>query len=237
MKRLASAFLALGLVAAAPAAAEAAVTAQARDWTRTVEATAEGGYRMGNPNAPLKLVEYASITCPHCAEFAAAASPTLRNDYIRSGRLSWEVRPYLIFPSDPGIFLLMQCEGAGSFFEASDVLFAAQEDWSHRLMHQREQLSTLTTRQLVSAAVRAAGVDQIFRNRGMSDARINSCLADETALQRLVANHRRYASQGVTGTPTFYLNGQALPVGDWAGLQRQLAATPARGAGSGERGR
>ena len=236
MKLLASALLALGLIAAAPAAAETAATAQARDWTRTVEATAEGGYRMGNPNAPLKLVEYASITCPHCAQFAAAASATLRNDYVRTGRLSWEVRPYLIFPSDPGIFMLMQCQGAGSFFELSDVLFAAQEDWSHRLMHQREQLSGLSTRQLVPAAVRASGVDHIFRDRGMTDARIDSCLADEAGLQRLVTNHRRYAAEGVNGTPSFYLNGQALPVGDWAGLQPLLAAArPGRGAG--ERGR
>ena len=58
------------------------------DWTETVAATPEGGFRMGNPEAPVKLVEYASITCPHCAEFAEQGTSALRDQYVKSGRVS-----------------------------------------------------------------------------------------------------------------------------------------------------
>ena len=68
MKRLASAFLALGLLAAAPAAAQAPAVANV-DWSQRVATTPEGGFRMGNPDAPVKLVEFLSLTCSHCATF------------------------------------------------------------------------------------------------------------------------------------------------------------------------
>ena len=86
------------------------------DWTQVVTETAEGGYRMGNPNAPVKLVEYASITCPHCGEFAEAGADELENVYVRSGQVSWEYRPFMIFPSDPGLLMLLRCQGPTPFF-------------------------------------------------------------------------------------------------------------------------
>src|SRR5215212_5074116 len=59
------------------------------DWTATVEQTADG-FRMGNPNAPVKLVEYASPTCSHCAEFSEEGTGPLKNVYVKTGRVSWE---------------------------------------------------------------------------------------------------------------------------------------------------
>ncbi len=73
------------------------------DWTQTVAKTPEGGFRMGNPEAPVKLIEYGSLGCHVCAEFEEQGAPELRDTYVKSGQVSWEFRPYLLFPTDPGV--------------------------------------------------------------------------------------------------------------------------------------
>ena len=229
------------LLLAAPAAASAQPgrTAAAADLTQRVERTAEGGYRMGAANAPVKLVEYASIACSHCADFNAAAAGPLR-ERIRTGQLSWEVRPYLIFPSDPGIFLLLQCARPADFFTLSDELYAGQSGWTQRIEADAARLQALPARDQMVAVVRASGVEPLFRARGMSDARITACLSDRPALDRLIANHRRYAQAGVDGTPTFFINGRQAEAGSWAQLEPLLATAtprPAPGRRTSRRGR
>ena len=81
--------------AATPAATATAAPATAaspagQDWTTVVAATPEGGFRMGNPNAPVKLVEFASLTCPHCQEFHEAGQPTIKDKYVATGKISYE---------------------------------------------------------------------------------------------------------------------------------------------------
>ena len=101
------------------------------DWTQTIRET-ERGFLMGNPDAAVKLVEYASITCPHCGDFSnQGGSEGIRN-YVRSGRVSWEYRPYMIFPTDPGLFALLRCNGPESYFQLVDQLYAEQQNWAMR---------------------------------------------------------------------------------------------------------
>jgi protein-disulfide isomerase len=196
------------------------------DWTETVAATPEGGFRMGNPDAPVKLVEYASITCPHCAEFAEQGGPTLRDVYVKSGQVSWEYRPYMIFPTDPGLFMLLRCQGAAPFFRLTDQLYADQRNWVGRLQAvPREQLASLeqlTPAERAPALVRLAGLDQFFRQRGMPESRINSCLADPQNLQQLGAITSRGDQEGVTGTPSFYINGAKIDADRWSRLEPSL---------------
>jgi protein-disulfide isomerase len=197
------------------------------NWTEIVAETPEGGFRMGNPDAPVKLVEYASITCPHCAEFAEAATDPLENQYVRSGQVSWEYRPYMLFPSDPGIFMLLRCQGATPFFTLVDQLYTSQREWGGRLQslppEQLQQLEGLGANARAAALVEASGLDQFFRQRGMPEGRIASCLSDNSGLDRL-AEITRAGSQehGVTGTPTFFINGEKLDVGTWAQLEPRL---------------
>src|SRR3954466_9826961 len=99
------------------------------DWSEVATMTDRGSYLLVNPNAPVKLVEYASITCPHCAEFTATAATPLRERYVRSGQVSWEYRPYMIFPTDPGVFLLLRCLGPQPFFRVAEQLYADQPNW------------------------------------------------------------------------------------------------------------
>jgi protein-disulfide isomerase len=211
----------------APARSPAPRAPAARDWSQVVTATPEGGFRMGNPNARLKLVEFGSISCPHCAAFNAEGVPVLRAKYIRSGRLSWEYRPIMIFPTDPGVFLLLSCLGPGGFFSTSGELYSQQSQWTGKLGNlpaaEQERIGTLSLQEQAAAFVRAAGVDQILRQRGMSPDLINSGLADEPRLLRLVDVSRAASALGVTGTPMFLLNGRLLDgVYDWEDLEPHL---------------
>ena len=221
---------ALVMPAAASAQHRRPAPAAQRDWTRVVVATPEGGYRMGNPNAPVKLVEYGSISCPHCAAFAAEGVPTVQGRLVRSGRLSWEYRPYLLFPTDPGIFLLLRCQGAAGFFPSIDRLYATQATWQAPLRSmteaQRQELQGLTAQQRIVRLTQMTGVDRFFAQRGMSPARISACLSDQRRLDQLL-NWSRVANAQlqVQGTPTFFLNGTKLDnVYDWAALQPHLPA-------------
>ena len=220
---------AVGLAAAL--AASAGVEAQRRpaaraatDWTRSVVATPQGGYRMGNPNARVKLVEYGSITCPHCALFAAQAGGPLRQNYVRSGRVSWEYRPFMIFPTDPGIFMLLRCQGPAGFFGTSDRLYAEQASWMAKVQalpqERLQQIETMDMKSRVAALVAATGTASYFRN--MAPARVRACLADQRNLDGLLAITERAGKEGVQGTPAFFVNGKLTGAHDWAGLEPHL---------------
>lgn len=202
------------------------------DWTQTIQQTPEGGYRMGNPNAPVKLVEYASISCGHCAEFEEAGGEPLRSNYVRTGRVSWEYRPYMIFPTDPGIFMLLQCRGPQAFFQLTGQLYADQRNWLGKLQNlspaQQQQLGGMQPQQQIGALVQATGVDQFFRQRGMPDAQISSCLANQQSLQQLMNVTTTGTNQfKVTGTPSFFINGEAVEAGKppyWQDVEPALKA-------------
>jgi protein-disulfide isomerase len=213
-------------VASAPVANVAAPAGQ--DWTQTVSAT-ERGFVMGNPDAPVKLVEYASITCPHCAEFTIDGGAEGIQNYVRSGRVSWEYRPYMIFPTDPGLFALLRCQGASSFFPLTEQLYADQRNWAVRgqtyLEANQAAVQAMDLQNRATTLVRETGVDAFFRQRGMTQAQINQCLTDVRNLQR-VADDTNHASQAenVSGTPTFFINGTQAPpnTGLWPQLEPLL---------------
>jgi len=215
----------LALPASSPAQRHRAPVAQ-RDWSAVAMRTADGGIRIGNPAAPVKLIEYGSISCPHCAAFSAEAAAALRARYVRTGRVSWEYRPYLIFPTDPGIFMLLSCIDPGRFFPATEQLYASQDEWFGRVRalssDQLQHIQALTPIQQSAALVHAAGLDPFFRARGMSPAQINACLANRAGIERLTAITRRANALGVQGTPTFLVNGRVVGTVNWARLEPML---------------
>jgi protein-disulfide isomerase len=222
-----AAFAMLAAPASGPAAQRARAPLAHRDWSQVVVRTPEGGVRIGNPAAPVKAIEYGSITCPHCAVFSNESALALRSRHVRSGRVSWEYRPYLIFPTDPGLFMLLNCLGPARFFPATEQLYATQRDWVARIRAlpagEYERMQGLSPIEQSSALVRAAGLDRFFRARGLSEAQINACLADRAAMERLIAISRRANELGVTGTPTFFINGRSVGTQDWARLEPMLA--------------
>jgi protein-disulfide isomerase len=194
------------------------------DWTRTVVKTPEGGYRMGNPEAPVKLLEYGSLSCPHCAEFEEQGGPELRDTYVKSGQVSWEFRTFLLFPTDPGISLLANCQSEDSFFPAVEQIYKDQRNWSARIQampqDQLEALGKMPPRESAAAIVRGAGLDEFFRQRGMPSAQIQSCLSDPAGLERISEMQRKGGELGVNGTPTFFINGKLVEgAASWSALQ------------------
>ena len=100
-----------------------------RDWTQTVVATPEGGMLMGNPNAKVKLVEYGSLTCPHCREFDETGSEPLINTYVKSGQVSYEFRNYVRDAFDLAATLIARCNGPKGFFPLARSLYKDQMNW------------------------------------------------------------------------------------------------------------
>jgi protein-disulfide isomerase len=224
---LAGCFL-LAMPASGPAAQRARAPVAQRDWSQVAVRTPEGGVRIGNPAAPVKLIEYGSITCPHCAAFSGEAAAALRTRYVRPGRVSWEYRPYLIFPTDPGVFMLLNCLGPARFFPASEELYATQRAWVGRLQAlpaaEFERMQGLAPNQQAAALVRAAGLDGFFRARGLTAAQINACLGNRAGIERLTAISRHANEIGVHGTPIFLINGRSVGTLDWARLEPMLTA-------------
>jgi len=98
----------------------APVTAPAgTNWLETVGKTADLGMVMGNPNAPVKLIEYGALSCPHCARFSKESREKLKT-YISKGSVSYEFRTFLIHPQDVPASLLARCNGAGPFFAIAE---------------------------------------------------------------------------------------------------------------------
>jgi protein-disulfide isomerase len=215
-----------GLAAAPP---QRIAAPNAANWTETVTMTERGGFLMGNPDAPVKLVEYASITCPHCAEFRRQAGGPLRDRYVRSGQVSWEYRPYIIFPTDPGIFMLLRCLGPRAFFQVSEQLYADQRGWMDRLRSatekQIEAIQRLAPSQQSRALVRITGVERLFRERGMSAGQVDACLADQSSLDQLGEIARRATQEeNVRGTPSFFINGERKDTHGWDELEPMIRA-------------
>lgn len=229
-----AAALALLLAAAGSAAyalpnAVAAADTKPVDWSKTVVATPEGGYRMGNPAAPVKLVEYGSLTCGHCAVFAAEAKAGLV-ERVRAGTLSFEFRNFVRDPADMGAALLSRCAGPDKFFALTDSYFAAQPDWMGRLRSlSRDEIAAvnaLPPAEKIGRFAAHAGLDALAAKAGVTPARAKACLGDQEAVARLVEMRRAaVATYDLQGTPTFVINGvTAAGAHDWASLEPLLGS-------------
>jgi protein-disulfide isomerase len=201
------------------------------DWSAIVTATPEGGFRMGNPNAALKLIEYGSLTCPHCREFDEQGAEPLITKYVKTGQLSWEFRNYVRDAFDLTASLIARCNGAKSFFPLSRALYKDQMVWVGKVQatppEQIEQLQNLPpNRQFVELA-KVAGFQDWAAARGVPVAKSNQCLGDENAVNNLVQMTSDVTSQypDFQGTPSFVLNGKLLDkTASWSALEPQIRA-------------
>lgn len=199
------------------------------DWTQVVSETPENGFRMGNPNAPVKLIEYASLSCPFCAKFDQEGVPTLRDKYVKSGQVSWEYRTYMNHPTDPAVSALVHCQGPETFFALADQLYATQEQWFGRLVaypkDQYEQLQNMPVTERNATIAKITGLDEFFRQRGMPGSKVQSCLADQAMLTKVAAITDLGNKDGINGTPNFLINGKLVPdSADWKTLEPALRA-------------
>ncbi len=212
------------------AAPVAAVQAPAgTDWLSQVRKTPDNGYMQGNPNAPIKLVEYGSRTCPVCGAFYNTGVEPLRAKYISTGKVSYEFRDFWVHPQDPGVSLLGHCVPTEAYFTILDQMYAAQSQLNARAQQVYEQIQALPKTQQPAAWVEALGYLDFMKQRGVPEAKARACVADPALLKELTDVMKKGADQGVEGTPTFFINGKVVPnVVTFDGLEPALQSAGAR---------
>ncbi|AKS47593.1 Protein-disulfide isomerase [Octadecabacter temperatus] len=147
----------------------------------------------GNPDAAVQVVEYASYTCPHCANFHADQYPQIKENYIDTGLIGFTYRE--VYFDQPGLWASMvaRCGGEMRFFGISNLLYENQQDWAR--------------------AGDGAAIAQALRNigkvAGLSDEELDVCMTDADQAQTLMAWYRTNGdADNVQGTPTFRINGE-----------------------------
>jgi protein-disulfide isomerase len=180
------------LALAAVLALGAAVPVMAQDRVGARDIT------LGNPKAPITIIEYASITCPHCARFNANVFPTLKARYIDTGKALYIFRE---FPTDPVDIsaagaLIARCSGPDRYLKVIDALFRAQE--------------ALYTSKDVHAFFMAGG-----RAGGLSEEQVKACISDASALEAFNSRVQHAAQvDKINSTPTVIINGKAIDPGE-----------------------
>lgn len=179
------AFLLAGLLPFAGSAQEAT--------TETAPAVVEvQDYSIGNADSTVKVVEYASFTCPHCAAFHANVWPQLKVDYIDTGKIQFTYREVYFDRYGLWAAMVARCGGEMRYFGIIDMLFDQQKEWA-----------ASDDPNVVVGNLRTIG-----KAAGLDDAALDICLKDGAMAEAMVASFEaNMEADGVEGTPTFIING------------------------------
>ncbi|WP_336294747.1 DsbA family protein [Bartonella sp. CB169] len=142
----------------------------------------------GDVNAPVTIVEYASLTCVHCRSFYSDVFPTIRKEYIKKGKVKLIFREYAFDPRATAGFMLARCVPEDRYFPLIEVLFQKQNEWAWK----KDALTPLKKMGLMA---------------GLTDESFNACLQNQSILDEVNASFERGRELGVTATPTFFING------------------------------
>jgi protein-disulfide isomerase len=146
-------------------------------------------FAIGAEDAKVKIVEYASFTCPHCARFHADSWAKLKAEYIDTGKVRFEYHE--VYFDRYGLWAAMtaRCGGELRYFGIADMLFDKQQEWA--------------ASDDPSAVVE--NLKKLGRSAGMDDATLDACLKDGAQAEALVAHfEKNFKADGVEGTPTFF---------------------------------
>ncbi|MCD2324547.1 DsbA family protein [Sphingomonas sp. IC-56] len=236
MAVLGAAVLALGVGGSGVAEPQRKPATAAKNWVNMVVRTPEGGYRQGNPNAPVKLVEYGSRTCPTCGRFATEGMAPLRSEFIASGKVSYEYRDFLIHGApDLALALVNQCVPAQRFFPVLDAIYAGQSGFAERLEaflkkspQVAEGYQKLEPPQMATRFAEVMGVIPFMKAQGLSEAQARKCLGSPALVKSIAKTHADAINlHNVQGTPGFFVNGRAVRAYTWDRLQPELRAAGA----------
>lgn len=144
---------------------------------------------VGQDDAPVTIVEYASMTCSHCADFTVNTLPVIKEKYIDSGKARLIFREFPFDPRAAAAFMLARCAPEERYFPMVDVLFKQQAQWA---MAENAQEALL----------------KIAKLAGFTQETFNACLTDQKLLDDVNAVRERGSEFGVNATPTFFINGK-----------------------------
>jgi len=163
-------------------------SAQAPSNEELMQAGPLGEQILGNAEAPVTLIEYASMTCSHCANFAVKVFPSLKSKYIDAGKVRYILREFPLDPLAAAGFMLARCSG-DKYYEVIDALFQTQQKWAFV----RDPLPQLLA---------------VAKQVGFTQEKFDECLANQKVLDGIDWVRQRGAEKfGVNSTPTFFING------------------------------
>ena len=182
----------LSLLLVSPGSPEAAAPYQMLANAQGVLQITKDDRILGSPEAPITIVEYASLTCPHCAHFANDVLPEIKKEWIDTGKAKLVLRDFPLDEPAMRAAMITRCAPPNRYYAFADTFFAAQEKWV-RSSDYREALARLA------------------KLGGMGQEEFDACLAN-TALENKIVEGRLKASQelNVDSTPTFFVNGSKL---------------------------
>lgn len=195
-----------------------------RNWNAVVAATSSGGYLIGNPAAPVKVIEYFSLTCPHCRHFAETGMAPLRKNYIASGKVSLELRNFVLNGPDMAASILMRCGTPGQAARLFDVIYANQEQlFANATALNPDAIGRIEAApadRKAAILARETAIDKWFVSHGLAGKQAADCLADARRQQQLI-DLRENAVQNlnVQGTPAFIVNDTTVNGAGWDDLE------------------
>ncbi len=234
--------LALGLAACGEDAGESAATGDpvaaveapaGSEWSQVAVRTETGGWLVGNPDAPIKLIEYGSLTCPTCARFSVDGSVSLHANYINTGKVSYELRSVMIHGVlDLLLTRVLECAPVNVAVPLADQVWANSDAVTGGFTANQaavEAAFDLPDDQRFVTMAQAGGLVDFFAARGISADQSQACLADAAAITTLADSTQAAATEdAVTGTPTFFVNGTRLTETNWNAVELALQAAGAR---------
>jgi len=160
--------------------------------TAALAEPAMGDIILGDPNAPATVIEYASLTCPHCARFAMTTFPEFKTNYIDTGKVNFILRE--VYFDRYGLWAAMaaRCGGQDAFYPMAEMFLTTQQTWARA-----------DTDQI------AGEIKKIARLNGLTDEQFDACLSDQDYAKSLIETYQNHAkADEVTSTPTFIINGE-----------------------------
>ena len=160
-------------------------------------ATPVDSMTLGNPNAPVKMEEYASVTCSHCGRVHSEVFPAFKAKYIDTGKVHYTFNEFLTDPPAVAVagFLTARCAGKDKYFSVIDALFRSQEE----MYRTQDPRGTLL---------------KVAQSAGMTEAQFNACVNDEKALTAIEARVKAAQDRGISSTPSFFINGKKAKDGE-----------------------
>ena len=189
------------IIGGAAALAAASVLPAAAQDALEDKGYALGDVVLGSEDAPVTVIEYASFTCPHCKNFHVQSWPTIKRDYVDTGKVRFIMRE--VYFDQFGLWgaMVARCGGEERYYDLVDALLKNQDQWYG--VHREAFVQTKNAGPIVDE------LKKIGRRVGMSNTRIEECVTDVALRDRLVADFQEYAERdNVRSTPSFMINGE-----------------------------